>query len=242
VRKLTVLSMLTVLLLAMVDAGTHADGSTVSLADGRFSLAPPDGWREIPGQELEDLSVWIAEATFGRSVEVYQYGFVPGGFESDPWLPHMLVQIRDGGRLPYGLFLGIEGPTSPVLADEASLRRGLPPLILGVEIDRVSFDPSTFCLRIEHTMDLKFKGPARVQTAAFLTETGLIALHFIDRERRTEEARLTFDSVVSSVSIAPELRYRPRVLDRWPGLPFFVAAGLVAIGLAAYLLVRRSPR
>jgi hypothetical protein len=232
--------MLTTLLLAAAGPCSHSNAAPIPLADGRFSLAPPDGWREVPRQELEDLSVWIAETTLGRSVEVYQYGFVPDDFDSDPWLPHMLVQIRDGGRLRYGLFLGIESPTSPVLADEASLRRGLPPLILGVEIERVSFDRSTFCLRIEHTMDLRFKGRVRVQTAAFLTETGLIALHFIDRELRTEEARLTFDSVVSSVSIAPELRYRPRVLDRWPGLPFFVAAGVVAIGLAAYLLVRRS--
>lgn len=207
--------------------------------EGRFSFELPAGWREIPRRDLDDLTEWIAVATAGRSVELYQYGFIPPSFEADPWLPHLLIQVREGGRIPYGRFIDLEGRPRSVTADPQRPRRDLPRLILGVDLDRAGFDRSRFCLRLEHTLDLRFKGRARVQTAAFLTEKGVIALHYIDREARTDEARSVFDQIVASVTIAPDIAYRPRVLDRWPGLPFFIAAVVVAAALVIYLATRR---
>ena len=68
---------------------------------------------------------------------------------------------------------------------------------------------------------------------------GLVTLHFVDRERRIEEGRTLFDQIVRTVEIAPELAYRPRLGDRWPGLPFFIAAAVMAAALLAFLVHRR---
>jgi len=212
----------------------------VIIYDGLLTMDLPEDWREIDPRDLEELSMWAADATAGRLVEVYQHGFLPPDFESDPWLPHLLVQIRESGRLRYGQFLHLQSLDEFQSESRHTFPRGLPPLIVGIEVDRVTFDSSRFCLRLEHSLSLKFKGPVRVLTAAFLTERGLVALHYVDREQRIEDGRRLFDRIVHSVSMAPEIAYQPRLTDRWPGLPFFAAAGLMAAALLAYLLHRRS--
>jgi hypothetical protein len=212
---------------------------TVTFYGGGCSMTLPAGWDEIPPDNLEELSMWVADATSGRSVEIYQYGYHPPDFETDPWLPHLLVQIRESGRLPYGRFLHLPPVDEIQSTADAAYPRGLPPLIMGVAVERISFDRQHLCLRLEHSLDLRFKGPVRVLTAAFLTERGLLALHYVDRERRADDARLTFDGIVDSVSVNPDLAYRPRLGDRWPGLPYFIAAGIVALILVAYLVNRR---
>ena len=204
----------------------------------RFEL--PGDWLGIAPTDLDELTMWAASATFGQSVEAYQYGYVPPEFESDPWLPHILVQIRESGRIPYGRFLHLQPIKELRESSKHRFPQGLPPLVMGVAVERAAFDPSTFTIRLEHALDLRFKGPVRVQTAAFLTERGLVAFHFIDRKARIEEGRRLFDAVVDSVTLDPALAYRPRLLDRWPGLPYFVAAGVTALVLLAYLVHRRS--
>jgi hypothetical protein len=241
VRKLTVIAATAGLALASLPtvAQPPVDPVRVEVYDGMVTFELPDGWNELPGEALEELTMWAAEATAGRSVEVYQHGFIPDEFASDPWLPHLLVQIRESGRISYARFLDL--PPIDALRDSSKQQfpNGMPPLVMGVNVERASFDPEAFCVRLEHSLELRFKGPVRVQTAAFLTERGFIAIHDIDRKGRVDEARARFDTIVDSVSIAPSLAYRPRVLDRWPGLPYFTAAGFVAICLAAFLIRRR---
>lgn len=212
----------------------------IAIYDGLVRFELPADWLEIAPTDLDELTMWAASATAGRSVEAYQYGYVPPEFESDPWLPHMLVQIRESGRIPYGRFLHLQPLEDLQESSRNRFPQGLPPLVMGVAVERVGFDPSTFTIRLEHALDLRFKGPVRVQTAAFLTERGLVVFHFIDRKARIEEGRARFDAIVDSVALDPALAYRPRLLDRWPGLPYFVAAGITALVLTAYIVHRRS--
>lgn len=183
--------------------------------------------------------MWVVDATYGQSVEVYQHGFVPSTFESDPWLPHLLVQIRESGRLNYGRFLHLEPIDELRSASKTTFPNGLPPLIMGVAVEDVHFDSERLCIRLEHALDLRFKGRVRILTAAFLTERGIVALHLADRERRITESRELFDTIIDSAVITPDIAYQRRLRDRWPGLPFFIAAALAAAALAAYLLRRR---
>lgn len=237
--RLTVtLAIATVVGAAALSDATPPDRVT-ALYGGLASMTLPAGWEEIPPDHLEELSMWVAEITDGRSVEVFQHGYRPVDRGADPWLPHLLVQIVEGGRLSYASFLGDRSLAE--LRDRAgrAVPNALPPLVLGVTLEQVGFDRARMCLRLEHALDLKVRGPVRVLTAAFLTERGLVILRWVDRTRRIEADRATFDAVVDSVVIDPEIAYRPRLRDRWPGLPFFVAAGAVAVVLIAYLVRRR---
>jgi len=212
---------------------------SVSIYGGLVALEIPADWREIDPLRLEELTAWSAEATAGRSVEVYQHGFLPQDPGVDRTLPNILVQIRESGRLRYGRFLHLQ-PLDK-LQDEThrSYPDGIPPLVMGFAVEGVSFEPTTYCLRLEHSLDLRFVGRVRVLTAAFLTERGLLSLHFVDRERRIGDSRALFDRVVESVRLSPEIAYRPRMSDHLPGLPFLIAAVVLAAALVALLLHRR---
>jgi hypothetical protein len=211
----------------------------VSLYDDRVSLDLPLDWVEMTDFELEDGSFGTAQATGGRLYEIYQHGFRSTSSEIDHGLPQILVQIREIGRLPYGRFVHL--PTIDDLKSDtrSSFPDGLPPLVMDVEVEAVAFDGSTFSIRLEHALSLRFRGEVRVLTRAFLTERGLVAFHYTDRERDIEGGRLFFDRLMASVAIDPEIAYRPRVTDRWPGLPFFAAAAVTAALLVLYIGYRR---
>jgi hypothetical protein len=214
----------------------------VALHDGLVTMTLPAGWHEIDPTLLEDMTFWTADVTGGRVVNVYEHGFRPIAPQDPPGLPQIMVQVLEFGRLRYGHFLDLPDDGGDATGVFNRFEDGIPPLVVGVAVERVSFDRSTFTLRLEHSLDLRFRGPVRVLTAAVLTERGLIAFHYVDRERRIEQGRELFSAVMDSVKIAPELAYRPRLTDRWPGLPFFAAAVFVAALLAAYLVVRARRR
>ncbi len=212
----------------------------MNIYDGLVAMEIPDDWREIDPLHLEDLTMWSAEATAGRSVEVYQHGFRPRDPGVDTTLPNFLVQIRESGRLRYGRFLHLQPLDNIQDAAQRTFPDGVPPMVMGVAVDGVSFEPETYCLRLEHSLDLRFFGRVRVLTAAFLTERGLLSFHFVDRERRIDDGRVLFDRIIDSVRIPPEIAYQPRMTDHLPGLPFFIAAAVLAAALIVILLRRRQ--
>ncbi len=228
------------LLIAALPGFAEAPVQPVSIYDGLVAMEIPADWREVDPLHLEELTTRSAEATAGRSVEVYQHGFRPLDSEAESSLPYFLVQIRESGRLRYGRFLHLQPLNS--LQDETlrSYPDGIPPFVMGVAVDDLSFDPKSFCLRLEHSLDLRIRGRVRVLTASFLTERGLISFHFVDRERRINDGRLLFGRIVESVRLSPEIAYRPRLTDHLAGLPFLIAAAVLAAALVAFLLHRRQ--
>ena len=215
---------------------------TAVIYDGKLAMEIPEDWLEIEPLQLEELSMWAAETTGGRLVEIYQYGFCPRTFEDAPLLPYILVQIRESGRLREGAFLDLP-PLSELQNDtRAAFPQGVPPLVVGVAVDRVAFDRSRHVIRLEHSLNLRIRGRITVLTAAFLTERGFVTLYYADRERRIDRGRELFDRIVASVVLSPEIAYRPRLSDRWPGLPFFLAAAGLAAVLVAFVVRRRRLR
>lgn len=240
--RMTVTAVTAVLLIAALPGFANSVVRPVRIYDELVVMEVPDDWREIDPMRLDELTVWSAEATAGRSVEVYQHGFRQRDPGVDSSLPYFLVQIRESGRLRYGMFLHLQPLDELQNEAHRSFPDGIPPLVMGVAVEDVSFDPTTFCLRLEHSLDLRFLGRVTVLTAAFLTERGLVSLHFVDRERRIDNGRIVFDRIVESVRLSPELTYQPRTTDHLPGLPFFAAAALVSVALIAFLLHRRRVR
>jgi hypothetical protein len=229
-----------VLLLVTLPGFAYPPVRPVSIYGGLVALEIPGDWREIDSLHLEELTTWSAEATAGRSVEVYQHGFRPQDPGIDPRLPNILVQIRESGRLRYGRLLHLQPLDTLQNETHRSYPDGIPPLVMGVSVEDVSFEPTAYCLRLEHSLDLRFVGRVRVLTAAFLTQRGLVSFHYVDRERRIGDGRVLFDRVVESVRLSPEIAYQPRMSDHLPGLPYFIAAAVLAAALIALLLHRRQ--
>lgn len=236
--RTVLISLIAALVAITLPASTDPPFSRVTVYDGMLSMSMPDDWQEIDFFDLEELTMWAADVTAGRLVEVYQHGFRPRASGPDRLLPTILVQIRESGRQRYGRFVHLKSLDAFQSDTSKTFPEGLRPLVMGVGVDHVDFDASTYCLRLEHSLDLRIKGRVTVLTAAFLTERGFVTLRYSDREKRMDEGRRFFNRIVDSVSLAPEIAYRPQLSDRWPGLPFFIAAALVAAALAAYLVQR----
>jgi hypothetical protein len=232
-------------------AATTAVGSSqpsmhrVVVYDGLASLEVPAGWREIPPEVLEYLSLQTAEASRGRTAEIYQYGFQPEEAESGFSLPQILIQIRESGRLPYGQFLHL-----PPLSVLRSQSKQQPPEKVGESTDRLalnkaSFDRASFSLRTSHAFFLENVGRVAVESASFLTERGVFTVHCYTTASAASLDRPLFDKVISSVHLDPQLAYRPRLADRWPpssGTLAFAAAALVSIVVLVVALRRKTRR
>ena len=213
----------------------------VTVYDGLATFELPLDWREVSPHELEDATLWAAEASAGRLVEVYQHGFRPTAAADDHGLPQLMIQIRESGRLRSGDLERL--PPLDELQERARevFPAAAPPLIVGLDLERVAYDGRRHLLSMEHRLDLRLRGEIRVLTAAFLTERGWLVFHLSERGQRLDAARRLFEGVVDSVRLDPAVAYRPRLADRWPGWPFFAAAALTAAVLVGWLTLRRRP-
>ena len=108
------------LVLSAAFAGADETVREVSVYGGLVSLEVPESWREIPPEVLEFYSLRSAEASGGRTAEIYQHGFRLGEPEADFAPPQILIQIRESGRIPYGSLLHL--PPADVLRARVAAR------------------------------------------------------------------------------------------------------------------------
>lgn len=218
---------------------------TVTLYQGHATMEIPRHWNDIPAESLEFFSLRAAEASGGRSAEIYQYGFRPDDPQMDFALPQILIQIRESGRLPYRQFLHL--PTFDEMKDDDIQRlvARAGPLLRGIELGAAIFDHQRFAIYLTNTLDLVFEGRVSVTTVSFLTERGLFTLHFYAADDQAQLMAPIFDRTIDSVRFDSELRYQPRFSDRWPPRPSTVAysaAALVAVILVLSLIRNRRRR
>jgi hypothetical protein len=227
--------------LVAVPSAAQPTARAVTVYDGHATFELPLDWREVHPNELEDATLWAAEASGGRLVEVYQHGFRPTAAADDHGLPQLMIQIRESGRLRSGDLERL--PPLDQLRERAReiFPAAAPPVIVGLDLERAAFDRQRHVVRMEHRLDLRLRGEVRVLTAAFLTERGWLVFHLSERGQRLDAARRLFEGIVDSVRLDPAVAYRPRLADRWPGWPFFAAAALTAVVLIGWLILRRRP-
>jgi hypothetical protein len=240
-------SMLTTVLFALIlIAPTMAVGQevqVVSVYDGHVTFEIPSDWEEIPPEVLESHSMRLAEASGGRLTEIYQYGFRSNDPEVDFFLPECLVQIKESGRLSYRRFLRLPTTEDMRNTGRETIDERAGPAVRDMELRDAVFDRKSFSLHLRNTLVLSLEGKTSVKSVAFLTERGLFTMHFYSRVRANEEMEEISARIVDSVRFDDELRYRPRLLDRWPPGPatiLVVVGVLIAIAaLAAHFLQRR---
>ena len=240
------MSMLTTILLTLiVIAPADSPGQEVrevSIYDGHMTLEIPADWEEIPSEVLESHSMRLAEASGGRLTEIYQYGFRSSDPEVHFFLPECLVQIRESGRLNYRRFLHLPSAEEMRETGKEPVEERAGPAVRGMELSDAIFDRDSFSLHLRNTLILSQEGKVSVKSVAFLTERGLLTMHFYSRIRATEAMDEISTRIVDSVRFDDELRYRPRLLDRWPLQPatiLVVTGSLIAIIALAIHFTRR---
>ena len=233
----------TLLGVPVASSTTEEPMRTVTLYEGHATMETPRDWNDISAESLEFYSLRAAEASGGRSAEIYQYGFRPGDPQMDFALPQILIQIRESGRLPYGQFLHL--PTLDEIQEDGNqhLTDRAGPMLRGIELEAARFDRRRYAIYLTNTLDLAFEGRVSVTTVSFLTERGLFTLHCYAGADHALVMAPLFDRVIDSVRFDGELRYKPRLGDRWPPRPSTVAYGVAAlIAIILILSLIRSRR
>ncbi len=215
----------------------------VSVYDGHVTFEIPADWAKIPPEVLESHSMRLAEASGGRLTEIYQYGFRSSDPESDFFLPECLVQFRESGRLSYRRFLRLPNAEEMRETGRETIDERAGPAVREMELSDAVFHRDSFSLHLRNTLVLSNEGRTSVKSVAFLTERGLFTMHFYSRIKTIEAMDEISTRIVDSVRFDDELRYRPRLLDRWPPRPptiLVVVGSLIAIiALAVHFLQRR---
>lgn len=215
---------------------------TVELYDGLVSIAIPADWAEIPPSDLEAFTLRLAETTGGQTAETYQHGLQHRNAPRLFAYPHVLVQIKETGRLSYGAFLSLPSVDEVQQTSSRRLVERGGPLVSGLSLDQLFFDRSRFALRMSSTIQTTTAGGVGVHSASFLTERGLFVVHCFDLISRFQLTAPLFARIVDSVAIRAPLAYQPRTLDRWPLLTRLdwrhAAVALVIAVLAAALVMR----
>ena len=242
-----VVSMLTTILLTLVLAAPTVppdqEVRQVSVYNGHVTFEIPADWAEIPPEVLESRSMSLAEASGGRLTEIYQYGFRSGDPENDFFLPECLIQFRESGRLSYRRFLRLPNAEEMRETGREPIDERAGPAVRKMELNDAVFDRDSYSLTLRNNLVLSNEGRTSVKSVAFLTESGLFTMHFYSRVRATEAMDEISTRIVESVRFDDELRYQPRLLDRWPPQPatiLVLVGSLIAIAaLAIHFLQRR---
>ena len=236
-------TILVTLVLIAPALSTDQEVREVSVYDGHVTFEIPADWAKIAPEVLESHSMRLAEASGGRLTEIYQYGFRSNDPESDFFLPECLVQFRESGRLSYRRFLRLPSAEDMRETGRESVDERAGPAVREMELSDAVFDRDSFSLHLRNTLVLSNEGRTSVKSVAFLTERGLFTMHFYSRIKAIEDMDEISTRIVDSVRFDDELRYRPRLLDRWPPRPptiLVVVGSLIAIiALAVHFLQRR---
>jgi len=227
------LSMLTTILLTLVliapAVSPDQEVREVSVYDGHVTFEIPADWAKIPPELLESHSMRLAEASSDPEVDFF--------------LPECLVQFRESGRLSYRRFLRLPSAEEMRETGRESVDERAGPAVREMELSDAVFDRDSFSLHLRNTLVLSNEGRTSVKSVAFLTERGLFTMHFYSRIKMIEAMDEISTRIVGSVRFDDELRYRPRLLDRWPPRPatiLVVVGSLIAIiALAVHFLQRR---
>jgi hypothetical protein len=233
--------MLSTLFLTIIVALPPADAEQgfqrVAVYGGHVTLEVPTDWEEIPPDLLESHSLKMAEATGGRLTEIYQYGFRARDPDIEFVFPECLIQIRESGRLNYRRFLELPSVEEMRLAGEKNLaeRRGF--TTPDLELSEAFFDGETFSLHVSNVLDLRYEKETTVTSVAFLTEHGLMTIHFYAPSEQVGTMAPVYQHIVNSVHFDTELRYRPRLRDYLPRkLPLILLAFAAVIALVGAML------
>jgi len=229
-----------ILLVILTAAAAPSSGDdatrTETVYQGHVTLEIPIRWHEIPEVQLELQSLNTAEMSGGRIAELYQHGYRPGDPELDFALPQILIQIRESGRLSYRPFFHLPPPEE--------MQGTLDPVVDSLKLDDAFFDRDRHLLRLTNTLGIAPESRMSVLSASFLTERGLFTLHCYTYKTHATVVAPLFERVVDSVRIDDELRYRPRLADRWPPRPSTLAFSAAAVSIIILIILglRRRKR
>lgn len=177
------------------------------LEKGDFSITLPNGWVEIPRDELEEYSKAVSQQAPDAPPQHYAYGFQADG--ASRWLsyPYILIQEDESGRISPPV---LDKLTSYSMDDiEKKTGDAMKPLIDSFETGSVYRDKEHNMLWMELSMQVSGVGQVKALTGFVPTQKGHIRAYGYSPKRTFDKDKQVFFSAFTSLTPSPALQYKP---------------------------------
>jgi len=179
-----------------------------NFAGDHFGISIPDGWIEMPADELRTLSVRLQAASPKFANQSVHYGYKLSA--TAPY-PQILIQIQKSGRLSENTLArlsSIKAVNHQLSAALKSLKRQVNADSLKVE--NLRWDSATEILWQQTRVVDPNGNPVTIQAGMLPTGFGSISVNCYSTQSEFESLAPVFTEVIRSVAIDPQFRYNHR--------------------------------
>jgi len=213
------------------------------------AISVPTGWTEIPAAILKDYTDKLARLQPNAPRQEFQGGFQLTSAEQWFTYPYVMIQIRNTGRVPEGQFTksaGIHGAAEKGLKKAESQ---LSTILSESKLTEPRYDPQKHALFMNGSMNVAGVGKVRMTSATLLSEKGTISVYCYALEGDFAAYLKPFETMLNSVELSEELRYKPRPSDTNAVLGFLERVGSGAlrgaiigaiVGLVIFVMRRKN--
>jgi hypothetical protein len=194
--------------------GLVSGGTVIENPNHGYTLTLPDGWERIPGKAIEELVAKVAAAAGGKISEHYDDGFQQSAGGKWFQYPYVLVQARENGRIPEAKLAEMKSVREGMQKGLNEAEGKLSSLVSGLSLGDTFYDASNKCILIRFSMNAPNVGEIKALTCGFLTERGILLVHCYARAADFDRQLPIFQSILDSVRISEDLRYKPRLSDK----------------------------
>jgi hypothetical protein len=215
------------LILAVLLSSDESIADVFETADD-FSVMLPSGWVEAPAEALRNMEAAVEKASQGGIKQQFDYGYQLSS--ASVWFeyPYIIVQVNRKRRVPEGQLAQYERSHSEIREGMEKAEDSFGDLLSGMEQGETLYDETDHVLWSTMTMSVQGAGAVRGLIAVKLTEFGFIQLMGYATQDTFAQYAPVFRGAVSSLAIADQYKYQPRLTDHAPTI-WGINLGQVAI-------------
>lgn len=235
------------LLAAMVAETSGDESKLLNYDQAGFALTLPVGWREIPPDVLKSFVEATSKLNDSLRRQSYDFGYQLAS--SSNWFvyPYILVQVGNTGPIPEQELARLAKNDAGLDRSTKGAEKGMPSIVSGVGVSETSFNPQTHTLKMSAHMNVVGAGEVALLSTIILTSRGTLTIHCYAKQSEFETFRTVFESILDSVKLSENLRYRPVSRGSDGGsriLGYAFVGGLIGllVGLIRWLFIGRPPR
>jgi hypothetical protein len=164
--------------------------------------------------------------------------------------PYVLIQSRQSGRVPPHEIAKLASKKDVIEKAAQKQTKGMDGILSKLNVGEMLYDEDKHLMWLSIAMNVAGAGPVKMMGGVYFTEKGTISIYSYAKEAEFAAQANTFESIINSVSLAEDYRYKPRAADANPLLGFLQRVGggawrgaLIGAGVGVVIaLLRRKKR
>jgi len=199
-------------LLVLIAALASGAVFATSISKPEFTVDVPDGWVEVPPEVLQEFYDELKRQAPAAQIPKYNYAFQ--STQGPPWLsyPYVLVKVTPSGRPSEHDLETL--PSIDLNAKVHEKTDDMQNLLKDTSLGQMHYDQAANIVWLSSKTDVVNIGPVTGISGVIPTEQGFVELHAYAKETDFPQYLPTFQKIITSARVAPQLAYRPHWTDK----------------------------